>query len=212
MTYKEFIEKHKVSYFIFKQHKIGKAYKELSQQFNLSVTRLTQRNRTFLYSVAKFYYQQLKQSKLEPPTPHELYDFYSKPELLVAYYEKTYKQELDILRHGESPLISNCIDLPKFRKLSEKEILQFEIIIVKAIKNQHKKYMDIAKELKISKEKAQWIYHKHMNKKVIKAIQIIKKTEPNIENFVYSYSISPIKRWNLIVSKYPDIALKIEQE
>lgn len=51
-----------------------------------------------------------------------------------------------------------------------------------------------------------------MNKKIIEAIQIIKKTEPNIENFVYSYSISPIKRWNLIVSKYPDIALKIEQE
>lgn len=212
MTYKEFIEKHKVSYCIFRLHKQGKAYKELSQQFNLSVTRLTQRNRTFLYSVAKFYYQQLKQSKLEPLSFCELYDYYANPELLVAYYEKTYKQELDVLRHGESPLLLNSVDLPKFRKLSEKEILQLEIMIFKAIKNQHKKYRDIAKELKISKEKAQWIYHNYMNKKVIEAIQIIKKTEPNIENFVYSYSISPIKRWNLIVSKYPDIALKIEQE
>lgn len=147
------------------KHQQGKTYKKVVQQYNIRITYIVQTYRNF-YILIMFYHYSLKTTKRKP-TIREIHDLYYIPEFIVTYYEKMYKQELNILRNGESPLILDSHDFPDYRNLSDDEILKFEKIILKVIRRQHRKFTDIAKKLDIIKEKTLKIYRQYFNKKVI---------------------------------------------
>lgn len=207
MDFNEFIEKNRSAYDILRlRHQQDKTYKELAEQFNISPTRVMQKYRRFLFLTAKFYYHFLKYV-YTPILPWELFDFYDNPTLTIAYYEKEYKEKLEELRNGVPPLTPNKISyFPIYRKLSEEDLLELEKKIVKGINIQHRKYIDIAQELDISREKAQRIYKSYYSRKISQAINKIKGiTNNDISDYIYEYSDSPLKRWELIKNEYSDL-------
>lgn len=212
MDFDSFIEKNKNAYDIFRLHQQGKTYKELGQQLNLSTTRVAQLYRKFLYSVARYYYHSLK-SEDNLISTFDLHIFYENPEFVIVYYENKYKQKLDKLRNGKPPLIPEMPShFPAYRKLTEKELLEYEKKIIKAVSFQHRSYNDIAKELDITSKKAQILYKQYIRKITFQIIDKIKLTvDYDVEKYICSYSNSPFKRWELIVSKYPDFAKSLLQ-
>lgn len=95
------------------------------------------------------------------------------------------------------------MDIPPFRKLTDKKILKLEKCILEAREQQKRTFYDIGKEYKLSKEKVRRIYDLYYHKKVIIAYKRIKKTgDSSIDKYVDNYFPPSKTNWEFIVSNY----------
>lgn len=207
MNVEELIIKQELNYEIsLLRNKERKTYKEISTQLKIGVERVRQRNNKFLHDLCHLYVKYLNSKQIEIDY-WEIYDFYQTLQYSVAYLEKEYKEYLDSFRHGKPPMIfQSHMDIPPFRELTDKKILELEKSILEAREQQKRTFYDIGKECKLSKEKVRRIYDLYYHKKVIIAYERIKKTgDFSIDKYVYNYFPPAKTKWEFIVSKYGEL-------
>ncbi|MCI9274089.1 MAG: hypothetical protein HFE39_09090 [Clostridiales bacterium] len=207
MNYEKFVEDNSLNYQILEmKFKQGKSYKEIAGELNKSIITIGQRYRMFRWSLYTCYYRYLKSIGLEVDAK-DIRNFYQSSSHAVAYLEKTYSEALTLFRGDETPVfLENVKNLPPYRKLTDRQVLNLEKKIVKAREGQGRTFADIGKELKITKEKTRRIYGHYYHKKVMKALDRIEAHTGNEGSyFIFDYSDSSRKRWELIVKDYPDL-------
>lgn len=207
MTFEELMKKQELNYQIsFLRNKEGKTYKEISTQLKIGVERVRQRNNKFLHDLCHLYVKYLNSKQIDIDY-WELYDFYQTLYLSIAYLEKEYKEHLDSFRHGKPPIVfQSHMDIPPFRKLTDKEILELEKCILEAREQQKRTFYDIGKEYELSKEKIRRIYDVYYHKKVNIAFERIMQTGDSfIEKYVYNYFPPAKTKWEFISSKYEEL-------
>lgn len=207
MTYEKFVADNSLNYKILEmKFKQGKSYREIATILNTSTGTIGQRYRMFSWSLYRCYFQYLKSIGLKVDAT-DIKNFYESSSHAIAYLEKTYNEELNIFRGGKPPVFLKIIkSLPPYRKLTDRQLLNLEKKIVKARESQTKTFVDIGKELKITPQKARWIYNHYYHKKVIAALDKIKAhTGNDLSYFIFNYSYYPHKRWELLVRDYPDL-------
>ncbi len=206
MTYEGFIEKYAKNMNIVQLRHQKNTYKEIGHVLNISPTRARQRYYDFCYKLYKCYRIYLEHLQMEINT-HDILEFYKSITIAIAYLEKTYKEPLDLFRHGEPPIMFGYHKkFPNYRKITDIQLLNFEKKILEAKRNKHKRDIDIARELKLTKEKVKDISDLYYHKKVLKTFDIIQPTVNFcFSDYVYKYSDSPEKRWKLILEEYADL-------
>lgn len=207
MSYEKFVEDNGLNYQILEmKFKQGKSYKEIADALNKSIVTIGQRYRMFSWSLYRCYIRYLKSIGLEVNAT-DISNFYESSSHAVAYLEKTYSEALKLFR-GDKPsvFLENVKTLPPYRKLTDRQLLNLEKKIVKARESQDRTFVDIGKELKITGEKARWLYDHYYHKKVIKALDRIEAhTESNFSYYIFDYSNYSHKRWELIIRDYSDL-------
>ena len=205
MTYTEFIKNHKTHYEIVKLKQQGKTYKEIAYDTNLSAGRVIQKYYQFLYKLNKCYCCYLNSIKIEINL-YDIMNFYENPALSAAYLEENYQAYLNTFRVGEPVMFGYYKDFPDYRKLSDAQILTLEKQILEAKECQNKNFTVIGKELDLSKEKAKCIYDHYYRKKVLSAIDRIQPmVNFSYSGYVFHYSHTERKRWQLILSEYAEL-------
>ncbi len=207
MTFGELMKKQELNYQIsILRNKQGKTYKEISMQLKTGVERVRQRNNKFLHDSCLLYVKYLNTKQIEIDY-WELFDFYQTLQYSVAYLEKEYKEHLDSFRDGKPPVVfQSHMDIPLFRKLTDKEILELEKCILEAREQQNRTFYDIGKEYDLTKEKVRRIYDLYYHKKInIAYDRIIQTGDSFIKKYAYNYyPIAKIK-WEFISSKYKEL-------
>lgn len=203
MRYNEFIKNNKKNIEIVMLRHQGKTFKEISNHFNLSASRIRERYQTFIYNLYLCYNHYLTSIEIEINI-HNILHFYESVSISVAYLEKTFEEHLNSFRNGAPPIVFGyCKEFPSYRILTEQQICYLEKKIIEEKIQKNKKEADIAKELDLTKEKVSSIYNYYIHKKVIIAIERIQPSvDFSFKHFIYDYSNYPTTRWKLIVSKY----------
>lgn len=206
MSYEKFVEANHMNYQILQmKFEQGKSYKEIARSLNRSIETIKHRYTMFCYSLYRCYYRYLKSIEIDIDA-NDIRNFYESITYAIAFLEKAYDEELSSFRGGKPPLfLKNIKSLPPYRKLTNRQLKNLEKKILEARENQGRTFVDIGKELKITKEKARWIYERYYHEKVIEvANKIEQETEEDIWEILYDHSYISHKRWELLEKKYPE--------
>lgn len=207
MDFEQFIKKYNVHYtFITLRYQQKKTYKEIADQFHQTPSCVREKCHIFLHSLFLLYIKYLISVDVIL-NEWKISDFYQSAALSVAYLESTYKEYLNIFRHGAPSVIpENHITIPTFRKITKEELLILEQQILVAREQQKRTYSDIGKELDLSGEKVKCIYSMYYHKKILMAIDRIRPTVNfSISNYIFHNTYSSYKRWHIIASEYTEL-------
>lgn len=207
MSYEKFVEDNSLNYQILEmKFKQGKSYSEIAEILNKSIGNVGQRYRMFSWSLYRCYAAYLKSIGIKVDAT-DISNFYESSSYAVAYLEKTYSESLNLFRGDKSPVfLENVESLPPYRKLTDRQLLNLEKKIVKARESQGRTFVDIGKELKMTREKTRWMYNHYYHKKVMLALERIEAyMGKEVLYFIFNYSNCSRKRWELIVKDYPDL-------
>lgn len=206
MDFEKFLMTNKVSYEIVRlRNQQKKTYADISHQLKLSVSRINQKYRKFSFDLLNFYIHYLKSISIVV-NKWEIYNFYECADLSVAYLELTYKEYLDLLRQNVPPIfLESCTNFLPYRELTEEDILELEQKILKAKMDKRRSFADMGSQLGLTRKKTKQIYDSYYHKKTLIAFERIRPTVNfSIEDYVYRYTNSTLKRWQLIVNEYAE--------
>ena len=144
-------------------------YREISELFHVSITRIRQKYRRFLWALLRFYCLYIvKITKDNNFKNHmeEVLDFYHIPLYTIAYLETTYKEILDIFRDG-FPLVA-AIRFPAFRKISPSMENRLMSQVVHARDTDKKDFRTIGQDLDLTREKVISLYDHYYSKHPLK--------------------------------------------
>lgn len=208
MTFEELMRKQKFNYQIFVlRNKQGKTYKELAKQFNVSSSRIEQRNRDFLHIVYSYYTRYLESINIEFDS-WDIYCFYQYLPFAIAYLEKTYKKHLDLLRQGKPPIMfENSMNLVPYRKIKNDEMIRLQVYILYEREEEKRTFSDICKDIALTKEKTRDIYYLYYHRKnLIVANRVKQAGDCSIDEYLYNRHVSPKTKWKFIASRYSEFA------
>lgn len=134
----------------------------------------------------------------------EAYNCYSSRPLAIAYFEKRYKNILREYRAGEpgmSPKILN--DLPPLKKKWNKQTIS---LIVKLKEEEKKNYIQIGKQLKMTRFKAQSLYEDFYHKKCFIFFYYMDECQhENVFDRYWDNHWKYKRRFEMIRADYPDL-------
>lgn len=207
MDFRDFMIKHSYGYeLLLLRYKDKKTYAEIAKSINAGKQSVRDRVRFFLRDLYKLYYRYLQRIGTEIDN-RDICRFYMNDIYAIAYLEREYSSPLHTFRSNAPPLILPYVDrFPSYRKLSDRQHHNLEKKVADARKNTNKTFEAIGKELKLTGEKAHDIYNYHLHKKIALAIDRIEPTvDFDFETFIYCYFHIPKRRWEYIISEYPDL-------
>lgn len=166
MEFQQLITRYSSHYQIMKLRvQEGKTFREIAEQFQLSITRVRQKYCHFLWELFKFYARYLtKEIKDAGFKKHmdNVICFYEEPLYAIAYLEQVYADVLEDCRNGMPPIVTT--QFPVFREISPSMERKLELQIVAAKDIDKKNFYIISRELDLTKEKVRAIYQRCKSK------------------------------------------------
>lgn len=168
------------------------AFREIAAKFNISSIRARQVYNNIKLQQLHLYINHLSVALGHPNTAQfqkELrlaYACYREFSCVCAYFEKKYKEILDEYRAGEPGLPARYLKrLPPLRRLNERTISR----IVKMREEQGATFLIIAKELRITPERAKHAYDNFYSLKVMARVSQLQKqtTDPDEQRAIWQH-------------------------
>lgn len=160
MEFQELITRYASHYQIVKLRvQQGKTYREIAELFQVSITRIRQKYRRFIWELLRAYVRYLIENTEDADFKRHMnavLDFYEEPLYSIAYLETAYKDILDEYRKGAPPIIT--VQFPAFREISLAMKKKLERQIVAARDTDKKEFRAIGRELGLTKEKVEKLY------------------------------------------------------
>lgn len=188
-------------------------FNDLAKEFGISLARVTQIYYKLKYRQIRLYinhisialgYNSISQIKKIFDQAHECYqsEIYA-----CAYLEKKYKDILTEYRNGEPGTSPQFLkQIPPFKpKLSKKAVAR----IIEMRETESASFVTIAKELRITQQKAKHTYDQYYHTKVSELLEILQeKAESQQEKkeiwaYCFRNNYSSKKRYEMLTKKYP---------
>lgn len=170
MDFKTFMNQYESHYQITNLRlKQEMTFREISELFHVSITRVRQKYRRFLWALLRFYCLYIVKTTNDSNFKNhmeEVLDFYHIPLYTIAYLETTYKEILDICRDGFPPVVA--IHFPAFRELSPSMESKLMSQVVHARDTDKKDFRTIGQDLDLTREKAISLYDHYYFKHPLK--------------------------------------------